>query len=176
MKVREASKHDREEIQKVYASAFPASESDAVSSLACDILLEAGAVDSLSLVAEIDNSIVGHVAFSPVTFAKESDIRGYILAPLAVSEDHQKRRIGSELVECGLKTLSEKGVSVFFVYGDPNYYNRFGFEQDAAKNFVPPYTLQFPFGWQVMIRSSDDGQPPFGNIQCVTPLRDPNLW
>ena len=40
------------------------------------------------------------------------------------------------------------GVDILFVYGDPKYYSRFGFSADAAVRYIPPYRLQYPFGWQ----------------------------
>ena len=68
------------------------------------------------------------------------------------------------------------GVNVLFVYGDPQYYGRFGFRTDAAKQYTAPYRLQYPFGWQAM--ALDDGctTSSSGIIACVTSLCDPSLW
>ena len=102
-------------------------------------------------VAEADNVVVAHVSISPVTLSEHADWRGYALAPLAVTPEHQKSGIGTELVQRGLQHLSEMGVHMVFVYGDPEYYGRFGFVAETAVPYVPPYALEFPSAWQGQI-------------------------
>ena len=85
--------------------------------------------EGLSLVAEEDGAVVGHILFTPV--AVESGTRcvlGMGLAPMAVLPDHQRRGIGSRLVTRGLETLRERGCPFVVVVGHPEYYPRFGFE------------------------------------------------
>ena len=65
----------------------------------------------------------------------------------AVRSEHQKRGVGSGLVQSGIQQLSDMSVQWLFVYGDPQYYGRFGFTAEVAEGFVPPYPLEFPFGW-----------------------------
>ena len=93
------------------------------------------------------DEIVGHVAFSPVFDGASRTCIGYILAPLAVNPAHHKTGIGSMLVKAGMNQLSDAGVDLFFVYGDPKFYERFGFEANTALRFMPPYALAYPFGW-----------------------------
>jgi len=95
-----------------------------------------------SLVAEIDNQVIGYVSFSPIFLKSDSGISGYILAPLAVSPEHQKTGVGSNLIKSGINMLTKDGVGVLLVYGDPAYYGRFGFKEEIGHSFVPPYTLQ----------------------------------
>jgi len=83
----------------------------------------------LSLVAECDAEIVGHILFSPVTIESERGIhRALALAPMAVLPEHQNLGIGSELVENALDVIreSEDEIAVV-VLGHPEYYPRFGF-------------------------------------------------
>ena len=83
---------------------------------------------SLSLVAQINNQIVGHIAFSEVKIdsgAESYDAIG--LAPMAILPEYQRRGYGSELVEKGLKILSERGHEIVVVLGHPEYYPKFGF-------------------------------------------------
>ncbi len=93
-----------------------------VATLAIDLLSEATSPETISLLAETDGQVIGHIAFSPVTADNHGEWVGYILAPLGVMPGHQKRRIGSQLIESGIEWLTEKSVDVLFVYGDPKYY------------------------------------------------------
>jgi len=83
---------------------------------------------TLSLVAFLDNQIVGHIAFSPVTIENSQlKFQAIGLAPMAVLPEHQKWGIGTKLVQEGLKQLSEAGHKIVVVVGHPEYYPRFGF-------------------------------------------------
>jgi putative acetyltransferase len=100
--------------------------------------VEAGIVDALrtacddrvSLVAEADGEIVGHILFTPAEIdgANES-IRGYGLAPVAVRPAWQRRGVGSALIAEGIRRLREAGAPFVIVLGHPEYYPRFGFER-----------------------------------------------
>lgn len=92
-------------------------------------LRRAGAL-SLSLVAAVDESIVGHVAFSPVIISDGSP-HWYILGPVSVLPAMQKKGIGSQLIETGLAQLRQNHATGCVVLGDPAYYARFGFAPDA---------------------------------------------
>jgi len=81
---------------------------------------------TVSLVAEIDGKLVGHIAFSPVTFSDGSE-NWYGLGPISVLPDCQKQGIGTKLVSEGLSLLKALGAEGCVLVGDPNYYKRFGF-------------------------------------------------
>ena len=174
--IRNATESDQESIQRIYTSAFAKEESEAVSKLACDLLALKSEPAVLSLMAEWNGTAVGHVCFSPISFAEDENVAGYILAPLAVEKGNQNRKIGTHLVEQGIAKLASEKASIFLVYGDPKYYGRFGFTVEGAEKFVPPYKLQYPFGWQVLVKGYEGDQLPFGKIRCVAPLCDPSLW
>jgi putative acetyltransferase len=85
--------------------------------------------DLLSLVAEEQGRIVGHVLFSPVEIVGENRTEtGMGLAPMCVSPGWQNQGIGSRLVETGLELLAEKACPFVVVLGHPEFYARFGFE------------------------------------------------
>ena len=85
--------------------------------------------DSLSLVAEEDDVVVGHILFTPVRIeSAERRVVGMGLAPMAVLPDRQRQGIGSKLVRQGLDILRERGCPFVVVVGHPDYYPRFGFE------------------------------------------------
>ena len=176
MNIRIASTQDQDDIRRLYWSAFPDAENEIVATLAVELLSERSALPIISLVAEMDDAVVGHVAFSPLKIENQAAIQAYILAPLAVRPDCQKQRIGTALVEYGMQRLSAMGVDIIFVYGSPEYYGRFGFHADAASGYSAPYPLQYPFGWQaVAIRDRAVDNRPHA-MQCVQALCKPSLW
>ena len=176
MKIRTASRTDKDDISRINLAAFPEEENKLISNLATDLLALKTTPITLSLVAESEASTVGHAAFSPVTFTNCESIQGYILAPLAVKPCRQKTGIGSSLVEDGIRRLSKMDVDILFVYGDPKYYGRFGFSAAIAEPFKPPYDLQFPFGWLAMPLDKALAKEWSGPIACVPPLCNPELW
>lgn len=176
MQIRTATRSDADEVRGVHLSAFPKGEGEIVSRLALDLLSQESTPPTISLVAEVDGLAVGHVAFSPVVVEGSRDFQGYILAPLGVRSDYQKRCIGSRLVESGMQRLSDMAVGVLFVYGDPKYYGRFGFSAEAAAGYIPAHTLQYPFGWQAVVLSAPGAKRSPSRITCVASLNDPALW
>ncbi|MES9853122.1 MAG: N-acetyltransferase [Candidatus Thiodiazotropha sp. L084R] len=167
---------DHDGIQKVNMHAFPESENKLISKLAISLLSEKTTPQTISLVAEADGMIVGHTAFSPVRADTDKNFLGYILAPLAIDPNFQKRLIGSTLVKTGIEMLSTLKVNILFVYGDPEYYSRFGFSTKEACHYTPTYKLQYPFGWQaVMLGEYDTPTSPL-SLTCVDSLCHPELW
>jgi putative acetyltransferase len=102
--------------------------------------LEAGLVDALrgsaeylSLVATIDERVVGHILFTPVSLEPSVDVRIAGLAPMAVRPQHQRSGVGGQLIRAGLDECRRRGYSAVVVLGHPEYYPRFG--------FVPAHTF-----------------------------------
>lgn len=88
---------------------------------------------TISLVATENNSIVGHIAFSPITI-EGTNQKWFVLAPVAVLPSHQNQGIGTQLIQEGLKLLKEQSADGCVVLGEPEYYQRFGFlAQDNLK-------------------------------------------
>ena len=79
MNIRLATSHDRNDIHGVHWSAFAEDEREIVASLAVKLLSEETDPRTISLVAESEGTVVGHVAFSPVTVESNANIQGYIL-------------------------------------------------------------------------------------------------
>lgn len=176
MHIRIATSLDRDAVHDVHLAAFAKGEREVVSRLAINLLSDETTPRTISLVAETEGAVAGHVAFSPVTIGNNENCQGYILAPLGVKPDYQKRRSGSKLIENGMQLLSSMAVDILFVYGDPGYYSRFGFSADAAVRYIPPYRLQYPFGWQgIALKERCIDRSPV-KITCITSLCDPELW
>jgi putative acetyltransferase len=109
---------------------------------------------TISLVAEIDGRIVGHIAFSPVTIS-DGSTGWYGLGPVSVLPDYHKQGIGKSLVNAGLSLLKELGGQGCVLVGDPNFYQRFGFRNfpELVHEGVPqevflalPFTEKVPQG------------------------------
>lgn len=94
--------------------------------------LQQSKVETLSLVALLDDEVVGHILFSPVTVKNdEGEFTAVALGPVAVSPNRQNKGIGSELCRAGLVTCKQAGYELAFVLGHANYYPRFGFAPSA---------------------------------------------
>ena len=94
--------------------------------------LQQSNVETISLVALLDDEVVGHVLFSPVTIENEDEtVTAVALGPVAVSPDHQNEGIGGELCRAGLAACKKAGYELAFVLGHPTYYPRFGFAPSA---------------------------------------------
>lgn len=100
------------------------------------------AVGLISLVAVLDNQIVGHILFSPASIQGASgDFNVIGLAPMAVLPEFQNRGIGSQLVQAGLAECRRQGHQVAIVLGHPNFYPRFGFVPARPRGITCEYDV-----------------------------------
>ena len=176
MNIRLAQETDLDSILKVIETAFSDEENKVIINLVQELSSENTSPSIKSLVAEVDNQVIGYVSFSPIFLKTDSSIVGYILAPLAVSPEHQKQGVGSNLINAGIEMLTKDGVGVLMVYGDPAYYGRFDFREEIGRSFAPPYTLQYPFGWTgMMLNGTVVPEEPI-QFECVSALSKPDLW
>jgi putative acetyltransferase len=136
MKIRSERTDDHAAVRALNKSAF---ESPLESRLV-DALREQ-ADPTISLVAENEGVIVGHIMFSPVTHAGDPELKVIGLAPMAVSPDRQRQGIGSRLVEAGLAQCRELGFAAVIVLGHPEYYPRFGFRPSTEFGIVSKYEV-----------------------------------
>lgn len=101
--------------------------------------LRGAGVLSISLVAELNNSIIGHVAVSPVSISDGAS--GWFgLGPISVTPEHQGRGVGSRLMQEALALLRKRNAAGCVLLGDPAYYGRFGFRSET--NLVFPNVPQ----------------------------------
>ncbi len=94
----------------------------------------------ISLVAEDEGAIAGHILFTPVTIA-DCDARLFGLAPMAVDPTRQRAGIGSVLVREGLSRCEQLGAAGVVVLGHPGYYPRFGFRPASAFGITSEYDV-----------------------------------
>jgi len=121
--VRPETPADHAAIHAVHAEAFgQPDEADLV-----DALRHNCAEEYRGWVARDGDTVVGHVAFTPVALEADEAIPGMGLAPLGVLKAYQRRGIGRLLARTGLDALRAEGCNFVVVLGDPAYYTRFGF-------------------------------------------------
>lgn len=89
--------------------------------------LRAAKALTISLVAEMNGRVVGHIAFSPVTMSDGSP-SWYGLGPVSVLPEYQRQGIGSALIREGISHLKDLGARGCCLVGHPGYYRRFGFQ------------------------------------------------
>src|SRR5215469_7229698 len=128
--VRDESPGDWKAVYQVVSSAFgQLAEAELVRNLRV-------AGDSvISLVADDDGQIVGHVLLSKM----DVPFPALALAPVSVDPTRQRSGIGSALIKRAVGKAHDEGWAAILVLGDPNFYERFGFDLTAAAGFTSPY-------------------------------------
>ena len=175
MKIRLSDTNDQQVICTVHNSAFGEEERNSIVELAMNFLSQPSDYFTLSFVAEEKGLVVGHTIFSEIKFS-EHNMKAFILAPLAVLPSNQKMGVGKSLVKHGLNYLASQGTELIFVYGDPAYYSKFGFQAEQSGLFVPPYKLQYPHGWQYLQFNNSSLPIDPIHLSCAPPLMKPELW
>lgn len=136
MQIRPEIARDRDAVRTVNEAAFGSpEEADLVDSLR----QEADPV--VSLVAEVNGRVVGHILFSPVSLEGHPELAIMGLGPMAVLPDWQRKGIGGALVVDGLVACEKLGFGATVVLGHPEYYPRFGFVPGAWFGLASEYDV-----------------------------------
>ena len=123
MNIRDEQDSDIEKIWNVNSDAF---ETDAEANLV-NTLRNSGCT-FISMVAETENKVIGHILFTPVELSEnKNNLKIMGLAPMAVLNQYQKKGIGSSLIKAGLERCQLLGCDAVVVLGHPDYYPKFGF-------------------------------------------------
>ncbi|MBN1163805.1 MAG: N-acetyltransferase [Candidatus Krumholzibacteriota bacterium] len=126
LKIRHEKSEEREIVAQINRQAFG---DETESTLVASIRESEHFIPQLSLVAERDGRVVGHILFSPISI-QQSDVThpALALAPMAVLPDFQRRGIGAALIRRGLEECKRLKQQVVVLIGHPEYYPRFGFK------------------------------------------------
>ncbi len=138
MKIRREQKSDYKKVYEITKQAF---QQENESKLIEKIRVGEGFVPELSLVAELDGEIVGHILFSKIKIIGEDEYESLALAPMAVVPKLQKQGIGSELVNTGLEIAKKLGFESVIVVGHEDYYPIFGFEKASKWGIKCPFEV-----------------------------------
>lgn len=153
MLIRPAEAQDGEAIDGLLRRSFPRpAEAELVGQLAQDgdLILVLAAFD------EAEGQLAGIVVFSRMHVEMDDrPVAAAALAPLAVLREYRGSGVADTLVRAGLEKLTDAGLGLVFVLGDPDYYSRFGFDAAIADGFVSPYA-----GPYFMARSLQGPMPP----------------
>jgi putative acetyltransferase len=154
--IRPETSSDRRAITEVTVAAF---QMLAISRHTEPFIIEAlRAANALtvSLVAELDGRVIGHVAFSPVTISDGTQ-DWYGLGPVSVFPEHQRNGIGKALIQTGLSRLRSLKARGCCLVGPPDYYKHFGFRRlpGLVLEGVPP---------EVFLVLTLDGSVPQGTV------------
>jgi putative acetyltransferase len=145
--IRNEIKSDIEAISEITKAAFESHPiSNHTEQFIIKALRKANAL-TISLVAEIEKKVVGHIAFSPVTISDGSP-DWYGLGPISVLPELQKQGIGKFLMHEGLSLLKSLGAKGCVLVGDPAYYQRFRFKSPpdmVIEGVQQEYFLALPF-------------------------------
>lgn len=154
--IRDETSSDVDAITDVTVLAFKTLEiSNHTEQFIIEALRAANAL-TVSLVAERDGRVIGHVAFSPVTIS-DGTPNWFGLGPVSVLPEYQRQGIGTALIQEGLSRLKNLNAAGCCVVGHPDYYRKFRFENPSgvALEGVPP---------EVFFALSFDGRIPEGTV------------
>lgn len=136
--IRTEEKNDNEQIYDVNKLAF---QQEDESKLIEKIRKGKNFIPELSIVAEIDNRIVGHILFSKIKIIGDSGYESLALAPMAVIPEFQRRGIGSDLIKNGLDKAKKLGFDSIIVLGHKEYYPKFGFQRASKWGIKCPFEV-----------------------------------
>ena len=152
--IRDETHDDVSAIAEVTAAAFRTLEISSHTEQFIVGALRAARALAVSLVAEMDGRVIGHIAFSPVAIS-DGTPNWYGLGPVSVLPEHQRQGIGKALLKEGLSRLKDMNAQGCCLVGHPDYYRKFGFKNmpGLVLEGVPP---------EVFFALSFDGHTPQG--------------
>jgi putative acetyltransferase len=133
--------------------------------------LRDGGYVRLSLVAEWELRIVGHILFSQIAIITPDgdSLEAVSLAPMAVLPEFQRRGVGSLLVREALAQLQRNGQRIVVVLGHPEYYPRFGFSAELARPLACPYDVP-PAAWLALELAPNSLRDVVGRVEYSPPF------
>jgi predicted N-acetyltransferase YhbS len=170
---------DKEAIDDVVLNAFGDGQGHEIAGLIATLMKDETALPLLSLVANLDNHVVGHILFTTVAIKNAcKPVNAMILAPLTVHSIYQNQGIGGQLIKEGLNRLQALNVDLVFVLGYPEYYSRYGFSSAGDQGLDAPYPIpsENTDAWMVLELKNGVLGEVSGRVQCADALDDPKHW
>ena len=142
--IREEEIKDYEEVEKVIEESFKTAEftDNDEHNLVRRLRKSAEFIKELSLIAEDNNKIVGHILLTKAFIKNNNrECETLALAPLAVLPDYQNRGIGKSLINMSIERARELGYKSIVVLGHENYYPKFGFKKTSDYGIKAPFDV-----------------------------------
>ncbi len=172
------NRSSQDEVTSLFTSVFTSSEGEEEGRVVGNLASELSSViDNQNVICfgtYKEESLIGSIFFTRLIF--KDAIHVYMLAPVAVSTEHQRKGVGQALIKHGLNELRNRSVAVAVTYGDPSFYSKVGFCELSENVIQAPLTLSMPEGW--LGQSLTGEQIPSINERpaCVNEFNDPALW
>lgn len=171
-------KHSHQEVTKLFKSAFTASEGKAegeqIGKLVSQLCSSTDNTDIICIGAYENELLVGTIFFTRLRF--EEPVLVYMLAPVAVSPEHQGKGVGQALIRHGLNELKKRSVAIAITYGDPAFYTRVGFRPLSEKRIKAPLRLSMPEGWLGQSLTEESIPMISDRPTCVKEFNDSAYW
>lgn len=168
----------QDEVTGLFRSVFTLSEGEQEGALIGNLVAELSSRidnrDIICLGAHENKPVIGAIFFTRLHFSQ--DIQIYMLAPVAVSPEHQGKGIGQALINYGLDELRNRGVKVAITYGDPSFYSRVGFKPLSEDVIQAPLELSMPIGWLGQSLTDDPVPTISERPRCVKAFDNPAYW
>ena len=141
---------------EVFTASEGTSEGQLVGDLAAQLARDVDDQRILCLAAYEHEHLIGAIFLTELYFNATTTV--YLLAPVAVATNYQRRGIGQKLIHQGCDHLRAQSVDVLMTYGDPAFYARIGFHAVATTQIPAPFQLSMPHGW--LAKSLTDAPVP----------------
>jgi predicted N-acetyltransferase YhbS len=167
-----------EEVTRLFTSVFTASEGEREGRLIGELASElASGIDDREIIglgAYEGDSLIGAIFFTRLRF--KAPIGVYMLAPVAVSTQHQGQGVGRALIAYGLDELKQRSAAVAVTYGDPAFYSKAGFQPLSESIIQAPRRLSMPQGWLGQSLTGEPIPTIDDRPTCVEAFDDPAYW
>ncbi len=171
-------KSKQKEVAGLFTSVFASSEGKKegilIGNLSSELASSIDNEETICFGVYENESLIGSIFFTRLQF--NEPIQVYMLAPVAVSTEHQEKGIGQALINYGLNELKKRSVNVVVTYGDPSFYSKVGFQPLSENVIKAPLKLSMPFGWLGQSLSGRSIPTINGRPACVKEFNDPVYW
>jgi len=170
--------NNQKEVTNLFTSVFTSSEGEKegklIGSLTSELSSNIDNQEIICLGTYENESIIGSIFFTRLRFNEVIQI--YMLAPVAVSTQHQGKGAGQALINFGLNELKNRSVAVAITYGDPSFYSKVGFQTLSENIIQAPLELSMPEGWLGQSLTEEPIPTITERPTCVKEFNAPVYW